>query len=1653
MSFNRTNPVMLLPLLVMFLSTTASAIEIQHFIEGKEHAEVFAEASGLVISDEGIVYVPSQEKGSLLKIVDGEIEAYNLTPDVFKDSDLGGIDLLSNGNLAIVNEGSGKIAIVDNNREIITQFSQSGSDPGELDDPKPVAVSVNNNIYIGDAGNKQITVFNDQGLFLHSFGRHESGGNDIQKPTHISLDADENIYVLEAGKVSIFDIQGNFIDRIIARDLKDQLGETPEFTAMTADLNGTLYLGDLVTSQVILVDWRNRKVLSKFGALGQSRTQYRHIAELSVNNHGQIAILDSKNKKVEVFQLDEKQYATPQVTDLLQYANQQSSNCQSIHAVSPEKNLCIKLDRKGIVMLSTDGEELGEFAAEVREPTALHSDGDTVAILEGNKLFVYDVSGKSIFTLGRYGSAAGGFKDPAHVFVHNNRYYVSDTGNNRIQVFSGDGQFVEEIKSRQDDKELFINVGPVVVDSQSRLYIADKSKAGMIRVLDKDRNLFAEIGREEDSIHKLIRFHALDIDKQDRLYLLASTEFNEFEVSIFKDLKPYKKFGGSGNNGSDIYFEEASSLSVASADTNSIYINDTGLKKHYRFDLLEFPDAAFGLKIAANKKQLNLSWSSSRSPLISAYEIQAARSEQGPFKTINTTSELKAILPVSDVGENLWFQVVSVSSHGLRAAPSTARENQFHKMSALYNTGDHEQVVKLAEKLLKIAPDNADARDLLGQSLFELKDYTRAISVYKQLEDNKQYRNKAINYQVQAHFELGQYLDARGLIDQVLETSPEALEPYLICTRLSLKLDDAIGAVTCAEDGLALHETNTDLRYLLGRSYIAAGIEDEGLIAFETLIENNPDDLDARIKVAGDLYHLGNFETALQHYDYVSQKEPKRGSALVGKSRSLLQLDRDEEARAIAVKLSGKKATKGDGNYLLGKISAKQGKHKKAVLRLTRASKEKPELVDAWVSLAEAYQQLNQPDKAAKSLEQGIKSNQEAYELFQFAGQVQLENERYPEANGHLDRAVELQPSSLLARKLYARGLFATRNYRSAAIHAKAAAQIAPKDIEVLTLQADIANQQGKTGSAIEYLKTAINIDPASAELQYQIGRVYQDANLFDASLENLEKAASINPAWAAPHVALGNLYSKRRLFDDAIGAYEKAIELDPSDENRAILNVAFSDRKKSLDFANNAPQLLLSDLNLQTVFSAAYKNYQDKPIGSVKLKNASATEYGNLKLSFQIKEYMDFPTSLEIASIAGNEIRELDIKATFNNKILEVDEDTGVQVEVKLTYQRDGQKDDITLTQPMTIYGKNAIVWADAAMVGSFVTPKDDTLRDYVRQVVNTYQPEAGPLNDKLVSAMAYFSSLTASGANYIIDPNTPFTELRDDQIDYVQFPRETLRLKSGDCDDLSVLISAGLENLGIKTALLEIPGHLFMMFDTGLPAEDAGLISQDDSLLAVKDGNVWIPLEATMVNTSFVEAWAEGARKYHQAVTANELGIIDLSKAWQQYKPVTLRKANFSIALPEEKRTRSLVKQAQAVLLSKSIDRLVLPYQAMVANNPRNIAARLQIAILYARFGLYEDAEIAFDALSELAPDSSAVRTNQGNLYFLREEYAKAIDNYTRAVGLDDKDGGIWINLSMAQYKAGDLKQAGSSYKRATQLDASLAQEYEAYAKLLSQ
>jgi hypothetical protein len=51
-------------------------------------------------------------------------------------------------------------------------------------------------------------------------------------------------------------------------------------------------------------------------------------------------------------------------------------------------------------------------------------------------------------------------------------------------------------------------------------------------------------------------------------------------------------------------------------------------------------------------------------------------------------------------------------------------------------------------------------------------------------------------------------------------------------------------------------------------------------------------------------------------------------------------------------------------------------------------------------------------------------------------------------------------------------------------------------------------------------------------------------------------------------------------------------------------------------------------------------------------------------------------------------------------------------------------------------------------------------------------------------------------------------------------------LYYRGGDCDDLSILYCSLLEVLGLDTAFITVPGHIYAAFDTGIqsgPAFDA--------------------------------------------------------------------------------------------------------------------------------------------------------------------------------------------------------------------------------------
>jgi fibronectin type 3 domain-containing protein len=316
----------------------------------------------------------------------------------------------------------------------------------------------------------------------------------------------------------------------------------------------------------------------------------------------------------------------------------------------------------------------------------------------------------------------------------------------------------------------------------------------------------------------------------------------------------------------------------------------------------------------------------------------------------------------------------------------------------------------------------------------------------------------------------------------------------------------------------------------------------------------------------------------------------------------------------------------------------------------------------------------------------------------------------------------------------------------------------------------------------------------------------------------------------------------------------------------------------------NKAP-LEIDVLKLRDIFSNTYKLYEDDGVGRIKLTNNTDKTINSIKLSFVLKNVMDYPTEIKIEQILPGKSEEVTLKAVFNNTILTISEDSSVQALIEASYYENGAQIVYGKNSTVKVYDKHRLTWDERGRYAAFITPKDPPIINFVRSVATQF-PDA---KDQAQLAAVVFDAMGVIGLTYLPDPTNPYqvSSGKTDVVDYIQYPRETLRRKSGDCDDLVAIYSAALESLGIYTLVVEVPGHMFMMFSTGIDADADGYTN--NNLYIIHNGKLWIPVETTIVGNSFVKAWELGANNYYKWQNKG-LTILDVHESWNIFKPATL-------------------------------------------------------------------------------------------------------------------------------------------------------------------
>lgn len=474
-----------------------------------------------------------------------------------------------------------------------------------------------------------------------------------------------------------------------------------------------------------------------------------------------------------------------------------------------------------------------------------------------------------------------------------------------------------------------------------------------------------------------------------------------------------------------------------------------------------------------------------------------------------------------------------------------------------------------------------------------------------------------------------------------------------------------------------------------------------------------------------------------------------------------------------------------------------------------------------------------------------------------------------------------------------------------------------------------------------------------------------------------------------------------------------------------------------------NRPPLEIDVVQLHDVFSNSYKIYERDGIGRIKLSNNTNKTMQRLMVTFQLKDFMDFPTETKLDKLLPGQSEEVALKAVFNNSILTLTEDSSVQALIEASYFEGGKRVTFTKNPTVNVYDKHRLTWDERGRFATFITPKDVPMINLGRTVATQFKET----KDQAQLAAALFDMLGVYGMTYIQDPSNPYqvSSGKVNTVDYIQFPRETLERKSGDCDDLVAFYSSVLESMGINTRVLEVPGHMLMMFSTGIAADEDGYTM--DHMYVIHEDQLWIPVETTLVGNAFIKAWEKGAATYYKWKD-NGLTVLDVHAAWENYKPASLpvstsKQSEISRAEIEKK-----FPSDHMSVLKISSQTKTRRYLNTIKKNPSDVDAHLQMGIILAKAGDRKEAMKYFDKVLSLQPKNAAALNNRGNIFMIEDKHQEAQKAYLAATQITPKDAHVWVNLARAYKATNDIKKAKAAFIKAQKLDPAVKDEHRALA-----
>ncbi|MBV9120439.1 MAG: hypothetical protein JOZ39_07000, partial [Chloroflexi bacterium] len=282
----------------------------------------------------------------------------------------------------------------------VRQFASIGTNDGQLNGARGVAVAPDGSVYVADQGNNRIEKFDATGKFVLKWGSKGNGDGQFDTPSGVAVDKDGTVWVTDLWnhRVQAFDAGGKFLR---------QFGgyAAASGTASPGKFFGPRYIATGPDGSVYVSDTGNKRIqkfkpdgtfIATWGSGGNGPGQLEEPMGITTDSQGNVYVADTWNRRIQKFSADGNFLSMvsvgswPSAQTTTGEPNVAVTGAGQIIATDPLKSRVLVFGQDGNLVTAFGGQ--GADASSLNAPTglALAANGDIiVSDSQNNRIVVF----------------------------------------------------------------------------------------------------------------------------------------------------------------------------------------------------------------------------------------------------------------------------------------------------------------------------------------------------------------------------------------------------------------------------------------------------------------------------------------------------------------------------------------------------------------------------------------------------------------------------------------------------------------------------------------------------------------------------------------------------------------------------------------------------------------------------------------------------------------------------------------------------------------------------------------------------------------------------------------------------------------------------------------------------------------------------------------------------------------------------------------------------------------------------------------------------------------------------------------------------------------------------------------------------------------